>query len=444
VYVYRHNDGQWTLEAVLVASDAAERDVFGRGLGLYGDCLIVGAPGDDDGGDSSGSAYVFRHIDGVWTQESKLVHPGARERDYMGWTISVLPDLALISAHGDEFGDPGAALIFRNGTEGWSFEAELVGDGLERDDRFGFGAALGAPDVAVVGAYNNNNENGNQAGVAFIFRFDGESWNQEARLLPGDSTPCCQLFGFSAAMAADGEMALIGALHDDEAGHESGSVYLFAHEDGEWTELMEVVGSQTGAGDQFGVTVAASGDRTVIGAVSQSGTSGDAYIFAGLARLDCNTNGEPDSCDVHLGSSRDSNENGIPDECDADLDSDGDVDIADLLLLLAAWGPCGTPCSECVGDVDGDCNVSFFDLVLLLSNWGRTSTGEMRGLANPGSYHLPDGRALDRVGLATPPSRGRTRHATTIIATRGRSRRGGHDGRGSSRRPVRDGASAEP
>jgi hypothetical protein len=53
----------------------------------------------------------------------------------------------------------------------------------------------------------------------------------------------------------------------------------------------------------------------------------------------------------------------IGSDCPADFDGDGDVDTADLLYLLAAWG---TP----DGDVDGDNDTDTADLLALLAAWG--------------------------------------------------------------------------
>jgi len=52
-----------------------------------------------------------------------------------------------------------------------------------------------------------------------------------------------------------------------------------------------------------------------------------------------------------------------PPECPADFDGDGDVDTADLLHLLGAWG---TP----AGDVDDDGDTDTSDLLALLAAWG--------------------------------------------------------------------------
>ena len=58
--------------------------------------------------------------------------------------------------------------------------------------------------------------------------------------------------------------------------------------------------------------------------------------------------------------------------CIADLDGDGEVRVPDLVMLLAAWGPCPEPPTPCPADIhgDGDGVVRVDDLALLLSNWG--------------------------------------------------------------------------
>jgi hypothetical protein len=84
---------------------------------------------------------------------------------------------------------------------------------------------------------------------------------------------------------------------------------------------------------------------------------------------DCNENGVADGCDVASGESPDIDGDGVPDECQClgDVDGSGIVDFADLLAILARWGP---SCAGCPEDVDGDGVVAFPDLLHVLSGWG--------------------------------------------------------------------------
>jgi len=73
-----------------------------------------------------------------------------------------------------------------------------------------------------------------------------------------------------------------------------------------------------------------------------------------------------------------------------DLTGDGSVELADLLMLLSAWGPC--TCPWCPEDLTGDGEVNFTDLTILLANWGGCNEAPM-GLPQS----LLD--CIDRVGL---------------------------------------------
>ena len=56
-----------------------------------------------------------------------------------------------------------------------------------------------------------------------------------------------------------------------------------------------------------------------------------------------------------------------PMDCISDIDVDGNVDIQDLLILIAGWGTCTDNCS---GDVNDDGEVNVNDLLILISAWG--------------------------------------------------------------------------
>jgi len=91
---------------------------------------------------------------------------------------------------------------------------------------------------------------------------------------------------------------------------------------------------------------------------------------------DCNGNGIPDCIDILTRRSLDLDEDGIPDECQdgslgpcpADLDGDFGVNSGDLIILLSAWGPCGS--GPCPADLNDDGEVNSADLLELLNAWG--------------------------------------------------------------------------
>ena len=83
-----------------------------------------------------------------------------------------------------------------------------------------------------------------------------------------------------------------------------------------------------------------------------------------LGDADCNDNQIPDPCELEQGQT-DINCDGVLDSCQCigDVNDDGVVEFADLLLLLAAWGPCTDGCPT---DLDCNNDVGFSDLLLLL------------------------------------------------------------------------------
>ena len=54
---------------------------------------------------------------------------------------------------------------------------------------------------------------------------------------------------------------------------------------------------------------------------------------------------------------------------EGDLNDDGEVNGADLGILLAAWGDCPKK-GACPADLNGDGEVNGADLGILLANWG--------------------------------------------------------------------------
>ena len=427
-YLYRANPSLpnvWNQEAKLLASDGATQDQFGWSVSASADVVVVGAPGHQG---SRGAAYVFRQHpaqSGVWQQEAKLVATDRSAGDLFGAAVAVSGDLIAVGAYGDDI-LAGAAYVFRaaaGSPGGWLQEAKLVASDRSPVDLFGISVAADG-DVVVAGALEDD-DLGNSSGSAYAFRFDGAAWSQQAKLLASDGTNRDQ-FGwavgvsgqtivvgarnhkpsgaayvfavdafapngwdeaakltpdgaasealFGESVAVDGDIIAIGATEGVYGQVQSGAAYIYRFDGCLWQGEAMVVSSDGAALDQFGRSVAVSGDLVVVGADlddDQGGASGSAYVFRGAA--DCDANDLFDMCDVLSGQAIDADGDGVPDHCQSDTDQDGVSDAIDTCPITPSPGGVdewGRP----IADLDHDCDVDLADFSVFTLNFGAKPT----------------------------------------------------------------------
>ena len=63
---------------------------------------VIGAVHDDDQGDHAGAAYVFRDTGGYWVQEAKLLSADGEVGDYFGTSVGISGDEIIVGAPGDD------------------------------------------------------------------------------------------------------------------------------------------------------------------------------------------------------------------------------------------------------------------------------------------------------------------------------------------------------
>ena len=113
-YIFGKKGKNWVQADKLTASDGATYDRFSSSVSISGDFAIVGALYDDDKGEDSGSAYIFERIGTSWVQTAKLTANDGVAEDYFGGSVSISGDFAIVGALGDDDKgeNSGSAYIF--------------------------------------------------------------------------------------------------------------------------------------------------------------------------------------------------------------------------------------------------------------------------------------------------------------------------------------------
>ena len=172
-YVFeRDPSGCWAQAAKLLASDGRFLAGFGISVSVSGDLALVGAYGADGRVPWTGAAYVFeRTPDRDWLEVAKLFAADGDNSDGFGYTVTLERDTALLAAPGDDdHGEcSGSAYVFvRDQDAMWSEVAKLVPDDGEAWDWFGQAVAVSG-NIAVVGTFPQDPNQPPKPGKAYIY-----------------------------------------------------------------------------------------------------------------------------------------------------------------------------------------------------------------------------------------------------------------------------------
>jgi hypothetical protein len=254
------------------SGDSVSRDSLGHSVSISGEYAIVGAPGPI--GDS-GTAQIFSLSARGWIRQVKLTASDAAPGDKFGSSVSMSGDYAIVGAPGDSTLGPeaGAAYVYFRKQTGWVLQAKLTPSDGEPEDLFGFSVQMDR-DTAIIGSYRSNAP-GADAGSAYIFVRRGTDWIQQARLI-ADDAKSFEWLGY--AVAISGNTAIIGAIRSNTTGEDSGAAYIFVRNGDIWVQQAKLVGDNIESRDNFGFSVAISGDIVVVGSPNNTST-GSAYIF---------------------------------------------------------------------------------------------------------------------------------------------------------------------
>jgi len=206
--------------------------------------------------------------------EQKVTAPDGAENDLFGFRVALSGDTALVGAFGQTVGaniTQGSVYVFTSSGSSWSLQQKLTASDGAAHDFFGYSVAL-LGDTALIGAGAANISGNAYQGSAYVFTRSGTTWSQQAKLTASDGAAYDE---FGSSVALSGNTALVGAYTDKVGGNaEQGSAYVFTRSGTVWSQQAKLTASNGAAGDWFGWSVALLGDTALVG-----GRFGDAFVF---------------------------------------------------------------------------------------------------------------------------------------------------------------------
>jgi len=293
VFIRYEEEFYWGELKKITASDAQAGDEFGTSVAISGDYAIVGAHYQDSGGSDRGAAYIFnKDLGGTenWGEVKKLTASSAQDLDEFGTSVAISGDYAIVGAQYEDSGgtSSGAAYVFyrdQGGADNWGQVVKLTASDAEAGDEFGSSVAIDG-DYVVSGAIGEDS-GGTDRGAAYIFyRNQGgtDNWGEVLKLTASDPE---DQDAFGGSVAIDGEFVVVGAFYEDgDEKNNRGAAYIYGRNSGGqdvWGQVIKILASDAGDGDNFGFSVAIEGNFVVI-AVPYEETEGNTdrgavYIF---------------------------------------------------------------------------------------------------------------------------------------------------------------------
>lgn len=207
------------------------------------------------------------------TSEIKIFANDGAAGDYFASSTAISNGTVIVGAWSDDDSGYSSGTAYLFDANAGTQSAKLTEADPSAGKQFGGSVAISG-NTAVVGA-KYDQENGIGSGAAYVF--DTTTKTQLHKLTANDAAATEE---FGTSVAVSGNTAIVGAYRDDIGGNHSGSAYLFDTTTG--SQLAKLTIDDSAAYDHLGLSVAISDNRAIVGAPGRdiNGTdTGAAYLF---------------------------------------------------------------------------------------------------------------------------------------------------------------------
>jgi parallel beta-helix repeat protein len=269
----------------LHSSNSEPYDRFGSSLSISNDGMtaVIGARDEDGVALNSGAVYIYRLTEGSWVETDKFTPSN------VGWDTGAYANYGssvCIAGNGETVmvGCPGGGDWYRGGSayvysyiDGEWTQARLTPNDGSKSDEFGYSVSLSSDGTTgIVGAYNSNINEEYDAGSAYIYSLKNDLW-QETKIVASDGVSGDE-FGTSVAISGDGNTVIAGAPYNDAGGNSAGAAYIYKVKNNNWIEDVKLFNDGPDTRLGFSVAISGNGRTSLIG--GDASGHGSAYIYS--------------------------------------------------------------------------------------------------------------------------------------------------------------------
>ena len=222
VHLFQSLDGHWTEKDVVVAPDASVADFFGDCVAISGSWMAVGAWGDDDHGEKTGSVWIFHLERGRWRPVQKIVPLESESRDLFGCSLTLRGDWLLVGSSGWN-ANQGAIYAFTLEDSTWQSHQQLHARGGTAQEWLGYAISM-QNGLLVAGAPGRHEESIMEGGIE-LFKLKAGNWEWLQSVGPSRALwKQPNQFGWS--VATDGRRIMVGRIDDADGPAEAGRSWM--------------------------------------------------------------------------------------------------------------------------------------------------------------------------------------------------------------------------
>jgi len=279
VWIFTRTGNTWSQQGnKLVGTDAIGSAKQGQSVSISADGNTAIWGGNDDNG-QQGAVWVYTRTGNTWSQQgNKLVASGNVGAAQLGWSVSLSADGNTFIVGGNtDNSQQGAAWVFTRSGNTWTQQGNklVASDNVDAAVQ-GQSVSISADgNTAIVGGIYDNS----QIGAAWVYTRTGNTWTQQGSKLVGTGNMGITRQGYSVALSADGNTAMVGGNRDNSF---QGAAWLYTRTGNTWTQLgSKIVGTDnTGAAYQgYSLSLSADGSTAIMGGIQDNSNQGAAWVF---------------------------------------------------------------------------------------------------------------------------------------------------------------------